>query len=161
MEVAARGSRSEKEPRVAPRENNHDTAALADAYVWAGLWIPPAGADLLPTIYRERGITPGDYYYGTQGRAGYGPQAKNLSEMIAHLAELPLAADPGTVYQYSVGYDVMGIIIERISGKSLEAYFRTDFRTLEDDLERVPGATRSGRAPHDQLRSVGRWFDRD
>jgi CubicO group peptidase (beta-lactamase class C family) len=44
--------------------------------------------------------------------------------MIARLAELPLAADPGTVYQYSVGYDVMGLIIERVSGTSLEAYFR-------------------------------------
>lgn len=87
-------------------------------------WIPAAGSGLLPTIYRERGITPGDTYYRTQGRPGYGPQVKNLSEMIARLAELPLAADPGTVYQYSVGYDVMGLIIERSSGKSLEAYFR-------------------------------------
>jgi CubicO group peptidase (beta-lactamase class C family) len=87
-------------------------------------WIPSAGSGLLPTIYRERGITPGDYYDGTQGRPGYGPQAKDLSEMIARLAELPLAADPGTVYQYSVGYDVMGLIIERSSGTSLEAYFR-------------------------------------
>ena len=86
-------------------------------------WIPAAGSDLLPTTYRERGITPGDY--GSRGaRPGYGPQAKTLSEMIARLAELPLAADPGTVYQYSVGYDVMGFIIERVSGRSLEAYFR-------------------------------------
>jgi CubicO group peptidase (beta-lactamase class C family) len=86
-------------------------------------WIPAAGSDLLPTVYRERGITPGDY--GIRGvRPGYGPQVKTLSEMIARLAELPLVADPGTVYQYSVGYDVMGLIIERVSGTSLEAYFR-------------------------------------
>jgi CubicO group peptidase (beta-lactamase class C family) len=87
-------------------------------------WIPTAGSDLLPSTYRERGITPGDAYYGIQGRPGYGPQAKNLSEMIARLAELPLASEPGTVYQYSVGYDVMGLIVERVSGKSLEAYCR-------------------------------------
>jgi len=86
-------------------------------------WIPSAGSDLLPTIYRERGITPGDY--GIRGkRPGYGPQVKSLSEMIVRLAELPLAAEPGTAYQYSVGYDVMGHIIERVSGKSLDAYFR-------------------------------------
>jgi CubicO group peptidase (beta-lactamase class C family) len=86
-------------------------------------WIPAAGSDLLPTVYRERGITPGDY--GIRGvRPGYGPQVKTLSEMLARLAELPLLADPGTVYQYSVGYDVMGLIIERVSGTSLEAYFR-------------------------------------
>jgi CubicO group peptidase (beta-lactamase class C family) len=37
---------------------------------------------------------------------------------------LPLAAEPGTSYQYSVGYDAVGLIIERVSGKCLEAYFR-------------------------------------
>jgi CubicO group peptidase (beta-lactamase class C family) len=87
-------------------------------------WIPEAGTGLLPTVYRERGITQGDYYYAARRRPGYGPQVKNLSEMIARLAELPLATEPGTVYQYSVGYDVMGHVIERVSGKSLEAYFR-------------------------------------
>jgi CubicO group peptidase (beta-lactamase class C family) len=86
-------------------------------------WIPAAGSDLLPSMYRERGITPGDY--GIRGvRPGYGPQVKTLSEMIARLAELPLAADPGTAYQYSVGYDVMGLVIERATGTSLETYFR-------------------------------------
>jgi CubicO group peptidase (beta-lactamase class C family) len=43
---------------------------------------------------------------------------------LVRVAELPLAAEPGTAYQYSIGYDVMGLIIERVSGKSLEAYFR-------------------------------------
>jgi CubicO group peptidase (beta-lactamase class C family) len=91
-------------------------------------WIPTAGSDLLQSTYRERGITPGDY--GIRGdRPGYGPQAKTLSEMIARLA---VATDPGTVYQYSVGYDVVGLIIERVSGKSLEAYFREHiFEPLE------------------------------
>lgn len=65
-------------------------------------WIPTAGSGLLPTVYRQRGITPGDYYYAIQGRPGYGPQVKSLSAMIARLAELPLAADPGTAYQYSI-----------------------------------------------------------
>jgi CubicO group peptidase (beta-lactamase class C family) len=87
-------------------------------------WIPAAGSDLLPTLYRERGITPGDYYYETRRRPGYGPQVKSLSEMIARLAELPLAAEPGRVYRYSIGYDVMGLIVERVSGKSLDAYCR-------------------------------------
>src|SRR5215207_8999748 len=82
-------------------------------------WIPAAGSGLLPTVYRERGITPGDSYYGIQARPGYGPQVTSLTEMIARLAELPLAADPGTAYQYSIGYDVVGLIIERVSGKSL------------------------------------------
>lgn len=86
-------------------------------------WIPSAGSDLLPSKYRERGITPGDY--GIRGvRPGYGPQAKTLSDVIARVAELSLAAEPGSASQYSIGYDVIGLIIERVSGKSLEAYFR-------------------------------------
>ena len=84
-------------------------------------WIP-SRSDLLATTYRERGITPGDY--SSPRRPGFGPQVKSLSEMVARLAELPLATDPGTAYQYSVGYDVMGLIIERVSGKSMAAYFR-------------------------------------
>lgn len=87
-------------------------------------WIPAAGSGLLPTIYRERGITAGDYYYAIQGRPGYGPQVKTLSEMIARLADLPLVSEPGTIYQYSIGYDVMGLVVARVSGKSLEAYCR-------------------------------------
>jgi CubicO group peptidase (beta-lactamase class C family) len=87
-------------------------------------WIPAAGSGLLPTIYKERGITPGDTYYTTQGRPGYGPQAKSLTEMVARLAELPLASDPGTTYLYSIAYDVLGLVVERASGTSFEAYCR-------------------------------------
>jgi CubicO group peptidase (beta-lactamase class C family) len=85
-------------------------------------WIPAMGSDPLPSAYRARGITPGDYGR-PQGRPGYGPQATSLTDMIARVAELPLAADPGTVYQYSMGYDVMGLIIERVTGKPLDVYF--------------------------------------
>lgn len=56
--------------------------------------------------------------WNTRGPPGIRPPSQNLSEMIARLAELPLAAEPGTVCQYSVDYDVMGLIIERVSGKS-------------------------------------------
>jgi CubicO group peptidase (beta-lactamase class C family) len=38
-------------------------------------WTPGSGAGLLPTAYRERGITPGNY--GARlNRPGYGPQAR-------------------------------------------------------------------------------------
>lgn len=86
-------------------------------------WTPLSGADTLPSAYRERGITPGNY--GVRlNRPGYGPQAKGLADMIKRVADLPLAAEPGTTYQYSIGLDVMGAVIERVSGKSLDAYFR-------------------------------------
>lgn len=79
-------------------------------------WIPSAGEGLLPRAYRERGITPGNYYPTRLNQPGYGPQARGLAEMVERLAELPLAFEPGTAWLYSVGADVLGAVIERVAG---------------------------------------------
>lgn len=44
---------------------------------------------------------------------------KNLGEHVATLAEVPLVAHPGEQFNYSVSIDVIGAIIEKVSGKSL------------------------------------------
>lgn len=95
----------------------------------AGLayWIPTQGTDALSTAYRARGITPGNYYPSELARPGYGPQAKGLDEMVARLAEVPLAAEPGTRWRYSVGLDVMGLVVERVSGRPLDAFAHEHF----------------------------------
>ena len=79
-------------------------------------WIPSTGEGLLPRLYRERGITPGNYYSSRLNQPGYGPQANGLAEMVERLAGLPLAFDPGTRWLYSTGPDVIGAAIERIAG---------------------------------------------
>jgi CubicO group peptidase (beta-lactamase class C family) len=86
-------------------------------------WTPNTAAGLLPTAYRDRGITPGNFGVGLK-RPGYGPQANGLREMIARLAELPLAFEPGTAYLYSLGLDVMGAVIERVTGQTLDRFLR-------------------------------------
>ncbi len=86
-------------------------------------WTPGSGAGLLPTAYRERGITPGNY--GARlNRPGYGPQARNLVEMVERVAELPLLFEPGTAYSYSMGLDVMGLVIERVAGRGFDVFLR-------------------------------------
>jgi CubicO group peptidase (beta-lactamase class C family) len=86
-------------------------------------WTPSSGAGALPTAYRERGITPGNY--GARlNRPGYGPQARSLAEMVERLAELPLLCEPGTAYNYSIGLDVMGLVIERVTGKGFDVFLR-------------------------------------
>ena len=50
-------------------------------------------------------------------RAGY-----TLADMVATLAELPLEFSPGTRWNYSVATDVVGHLIEVISGQRLDAY---------------------------------------
>jgi CubicO group peptidase (beta-lactamase class C family) len=88
-----------------------------------GYWNPESGEGTLTKAYRERGITPGNYGAGLS-RPGYGPQAKGLVEMIRRVAELPLAFEPGTAWQYAIGLDVMGLVIERVTGKRFEAFLR-------------------------------------
>ncbi|NJM50699.1 MAG: beta-lactamase family protein [Sphingomonadales bacterium] len=44
-------------------------------------------------------------------------------EFIAGLAKIPLQFDPGSSWNYSVSTDVLGVIIERISGQRLGDYF--------------------------------------
>ncbi len=51
--------------------------------------------------------------------------AKDNEELIAKLATLPLNYQPGAEWQYSIATDVVGRLVEVISGQSLDAFFRT------------------------------------
>jgi CubicO group peptidase (beta-lactamase class C family) len=46
-----------------------------------------------------------------------------LQEFIARLATIPLQYQPGTRFHYSVAVDVLGRVVEVVSGKELDAYF--------------------------------------
>jgi len=59
-------------------------------------------------------------------RLGIGERDKSLDEMIATLAKLPLEFSPGTRWNYSVSTDVLGHLIERISGKRLDVFLREE-----------------------------------
>jgi CubicO group peptidase (beta-lactamase class C family) len=48
-----------------------------------------------------------------------------LSGMIGQLAELPLEFSPGTAWNYSVSIDVMGYLVEKLSGMSFGEFLRT------------------------------------
>jgi CubicO group peptidase (beta-lactamase class C family) len=53
----------------------------------------------------------------------FAPGPENLAEMTEQLAQLPLAFRPGTHWEYSVGIDVIGRVIEIIAGQTLEDFF--------------------------------------
>jgi CubicO group peptidase (beta-lactamase class C family) len=44
--------------------------------------------------------------------------------MVERVAALPLASEPGTVWRYSIGLDVMGAVIERITGQAFDVFLR-------------------------------------
>jgi len=55
---------------------------------------------------------------------GTKPPFGNLREWTKALAELPLVAQPGTVWNYSVGMDVMGALIEEVSGMTFGEFLQ-------------------------------------
>jgi CubicO group peptidase (beta-lactamase class C family) len=51
-------------------------------------------------------------------------QPDNIRKMMESLAKLPLEAHPGTSFVYQVGYPIVGIVIETVTGKSLEEFYQ-------------------------------------
>ena len=49
----------------------------------------------------------------------------DLNGFIAALAEIPLEFSPGTAWNYSVATDVLGAVVERVSGMTLDRFFET------------------------------------
>ncbi len=75
----------------------------------------------------------------------------NSQSFIDHLASIPLEFDPGSSWNYSVSTDVLGVLVERISGQSLGDYFRehifeplgmtdTGFMVPASEAHRLPPA---------------------
>ncbi len=52
----------------------------------------------------------------------FGPRQGVLADMADQVGGLPLAFRPGTRWEYSVGIDILGRIVEVVSGQSLDAF---------------------------------------
>jgi CubicO group peptidase (beta-lactamase class C family) len=97
------------------------------------------GQDKLDTLYEEKMKTPPK-----------GKKNPNTEEFIDSLAQLPLAFQPGSDYRYSFSIDVLGRLIEVISGKTLGDFLEseifiplgmndTGFHVNEDQGTRLAG----------------------
>jgi CubicO group peptidase (beta-lactamase class C family) len=59
-------------------------------------------------------------------------ESTNLAEMAEKLSQVPLAFDPGTDWAYGVNIDVLGRIIEVVTGKNLDKFLhQTIFEPLQ------------------------------
>ena len=71
-----------------------------------------------------------DFMYKSNVDAAYRKtkvqQAETLEEFIEILSTLPLEFSPGNKWNYSVSTDVLGYLVEVISGMKLEEYFKTN-----------------------------------
>ncbi len=64
---------------------------------------------------------PGERLYA---EAGLLRPHQTLAQMVAALCRLPLLFEPGSRWQYSVSIDVIGRLVEVLSGQSLDAFVR-------------------------------------
>ena len=75
-------------------------------------------------------------------------ESEDTDDFIYRLARLPLRFEPGTRYHYSVATDVIGALVERLSGMTLEKFFSerifeplgmgdTFFNVPEEKLDRL------------------------
>ncbi|WP_235035222.1 serine hydrolase [Roseomonas sp. 18066] len=66
---------------------------------------------LVDGLYRERGVD-------------FQTAEASLGEVVGRLAALPLIAQPGTAWNYSVSTDVIGHLVAVISGQAFDAFLR-------------------------------------
>ncbi|OGO31952.1 MAG: hypothetical protein A2Z29_06125 [Chloroflexi bacterium RBG_16_56_11] len=73
----------------------------------------------------------------------------SIREMVETLARLPLQSQPGTQFDYQVGYPVVGTVLEIVTGKTLEEFYQerifkplgmkdTSFYLSRNKLDRFP-----------------------
>src|SRR5262245_4502471 len=48
----------------------------------------------------------------------------NLAEFVTHLTQIPLLYEPGTRWHYSVSVDVLGRLVEVLSGKPFDQFLQ-------------------------------------
>jgi CubicO group peptidase (beta-lactamase class C family) len=98
---------------------------------------------------------------------------QSLPEMIAKLSRLPLAHQPGEVWEYSMATDVLGRVVEVVSGTTLDAFIEeritnplkmtsTAFGVRSADQDRVAepqvDPTTGKRPPMPDLTAKPRWL---
>jgi len=75
--------------------------------------------------YRVIGTTEARAIYAKAGiPVGFEPRRIKLADEMKKLARLPLVQQPGTGYVYGLNMDVLGYIIEIVSHRSLNDFFR-------------------------------------
>jgi CubicO group peptidase (beta-lactamase class C family) len=74
--------------------------------------------------YMDNGITPGVVSRFPIPGFESGAPVPDLKTFAERVAKLPLIAEPGTKWSYSIGLDLMGRVIEVVSGMDFEAFLK-------------------------------------
>lgn len=74
--------------------------------------------------YNKKGINPAQINRAMEVEARKA-RAPSLQEFANRVATLPLTADPGTRWSYSMGLDVLGAVVEKASGMPFDGFIQT------------------------------------
>ncbi|RZJ01063.1 MAG: class A beta-lactamase-related serine hydrolase [Brevundimonas sp.] len=111
----------------------------------SGLTYNFAGDGPINAEYRRLGVFPftGEIW----PKPDDAPKVRDLDALVAALARIPLLADPGTAFNYSVGLDVLGLVIQRASGMAFPDFVQgrlLDPVGMDDTMWRLtPGEARN------------------
>ncbi|WP_066812351.1 serine hydrolase domain-containing protein [Sphingomonas asaccharolytica] len=117
-----------KNMRVQLNENTIDSRPAARPITIRNLLTHTAGLGYtivtkgpLLQLYIDKGLTPGQINAADETNQRKTRPA-TLQEFANKVATVPLIADPGTKWSYSIGLDVMGAVIEKASGMRFDAF---------------------------------------
>jgi CubicO group peptidase (beta-lactamase class C family) len=80
----------------------------------------------LAKAYTENGINPAQVSRMQAPGVPTPPPTPDFATFIDRVASLPLIAEPGTLWRYSISLDILGRVIELASGKDLETFLRSE-----------------------------------
>jgi CubicO group peptidase (beta-lactamase class C family) len=91
------------------------------SYVFFTNWFPDRKHKVLIDFYKDAGIPD-----------GLCRQDGEISSTVRKLAKLPLYGQPGDIWEYGLAIDVLGYLIEKVSGMKLNDFMRARlFRPLK------------------------------
>lgn len=72
------------------------------------------------------GYGPGAALWRAAGIQGWylADRAEPIASLVERMAALPMDAQPGEAYVYGYGTDILGAVVEKVSGKPLDVFFR-------------------------------------
>ncbi|MDA0166573.1 beta-lactamase family protein [Solirubrobacter ginsenosidimutans] len=152
--------------------------AFADARVWAGgsqqkpMTVPAREpVRMWHLLTHTSGLTYGFHYaepldgiYRDHGYEFGAPQGVDLAKATDVFASLPLLFEPGTEFNYSVSTDVLGRVVEVLSGQPLDVFFKQrifdplgmpDTAFGDADPKRLAALYRPGLVREDRMGQLG------
>ena len=118
-------------------------------------------------LYRQQGIKPAARLIGAL--PGDADPIRNGADLLRAVGSIPLVDEPGAQFHYSIATDLVGLVIERLTGSSLGTALRTrlfeplgmvdtGFQVTQADAGRF---TSNYRLSAQGLELVERWCDGD